>query len=146
MSDLKTLSRARVYASKEMAAIYTLKESWYRMAELVLKDRNGNKIGAIETRPDGILDRKRPKRKRRGEYTSRPTPQRTRTETFLEKGIYSLSLSLSEGKSPLKSYGLLPCLIWVWNVNPLEGKKPFIAAVEFFVMQKDEPYQFISAY
>jgi len=69
-----------------MAAIYTLKESWYRMAELVLKDRNGNKIGAIETRPDGTQIGKDRNGNRRGEYNPKTNTTKDKNGNVFGKG------------------------------------------------------------
>jgi len=63
-----------------------MKESWSRMAEQVLKDRNGNKIGAIEIRSDGTQIGKDKNGNRRGEYNPKTNTTKDKNGNLFGKG------------------------------------------------------------
>jgi len=56
------------------------------MAEQVLKDRNGNKIGAIEARSDGTQIGKDKNGNRRGEYNPKTNTTKDKNGNVLGKG------------------------------------------------------------
>jgi hypothetical protein len=56
------------------------------MAEQVLKDRNGNKIGAIETRSDGTQIGKDKNGNRRGEYNPKTNTTKDKNGNIFGKG------------------------------------------------------------
>jgi hypothetical protein len=56
------------------------------MAEVALKNRNGNKIGAIETRPDGTQIAKDKNGNKRGEYSPKTNTTKDKNGNIFGKG------------------------------------------------------------
>ena len=63
-----------------------LKERWSCVADQVLKDRNGNRIGSIETRSDGTQIVKDKNGNRRGEYNPKNNTTKDKNGNVYGKG------------------------------------------------------------